>query len=104
MSRYTVYIFPDLYKKLKKLPGNVRHRIKRVIDQFAQDPRPPKSKTLETTHILQTDLEIRRCRLENWRIIYAVNDAEKTVDVIAVRKRPPYDYGDLADLIEKLFS
>jgi len=30
--------------------------------------------------------------------VYAISEEERTVDVLAVRKRPPYDYGDLADL------
>jgi hypothetical protein len=28
-------------------------------------------------------------------------EAEKAVDVLAIRKRPPYDYGDLAQLLEE---
>ena len=43
---------------------------------------------------------IRRLRLDRWRIIYAITEAEETVDVLAVRKRPPYDYGDLQSLLK----
>ena len=39
------------------------------------------------------------CVLDNWRIVYVVSDDETAVDVVAVRKRPPYDYGDLAELL-----
>jgi mRNA interferase RelE/StbE len=38
-------------------------------------------------------------RLDKWRIVYQVSDIESTVDVLAVRKRPPYDYGDLEQLL-----
>jgi mRNA interferase RelE/StbE len=31
-----------------------------------------------------------------------VTDAGAAVDVLAVRKRPPYDYGDLERLLEEL--
>jgi len=31
--------------------------------------------------------------------VYAVTEADKTIDVLAVRKRPPYDYGDLDQLL-----
>jgi mRNA interferase RelE/StbE len=34
--------------------------------------------------------------------VYAVTEAERAVDVLAVRKRPPYDYGDLEELLEKV--
>jgi mRNA interferase RelE/StbE len=43
-------------------------------------------------------------RLDQWRIVYAITDSELTVDVLAVRKRPPYDYGDLEDLIAEALS
>jgi len=31
--------------------------------------------------------------------VYGITDEDKVVDVLAVRKRPPYDYGDLEELI-----
>ncbi|MGQ9682523.1 MAG: type II toxin-antitoxin system RelE family toxin, partial [Anaerolineae bacterium] len=45
------------------------------------------------------DVEARRLRLERWRIVYVVTEDDQTVDILAVRKRPPYDYGDLAALL-----
>jgi mRNA-degrading endonuclease RelE of RelBE toxin-antitoxin system len=47
-------------------------------------------------------VEIRRSRLENWRIVYAVNDDEKWVWVLTIQQRPPYDYDDLAKLAARL--
>jgi mRNA interferase RelE/StbE len=40
--------------------------------------------------------------MENCRIVYAVAKAEGVVDVLALRKRPPYDYGDLGELLWRL--
>lgn len=40
-----------------------------------------------------------RLRLDNWRLLYAVTPSEEVIDVLAVRKRPPYDYGDLEKLL-----
>jgi mRNA interferase RelE/StbE len=40
--------------------------------------------------------------LDKWRIVYVITESESTVDVLAVRKRPPYDYGDLTALLESL--
>ncbi|WP_376788420.1 type II toxin-antitoxin system RelE/ParE family toxin [Thermoflexus sp.] len=45
---------------------------------------------------------MRRLRMDRWRIIYAVDERNKIIDVLAVRKRPPYDYGDLAELLESV--
>jgi mRNA interferase RelE/StbE len=32
-------------------------------------------------------------------VVYTITDADHAVDVVAVRKRPPYDYGDLQELL-----
>jgi mRNA interferase RelE/StbE len=61
-----------------------------------EDPRPAKSKKLDVPDVLA---EVRRLRLDRWRILYAITEAELIVDVLPVRKRPPYDYGDLAALL-----
>jgi len=102
VKRYTVYIRPQAWKEIKKLPGNVRHRIKSEIDSLAANPRPSKSKELDVSELPEFDSELRRVRLERWRIVYAVSKTEKIVDILAIRRRPPYDYGDLAELLGKL--
>jgi len=99
VSRYTVYIIPHAWKEIKDLPGNMRQRVKRAIDALADDPRPPRSKALDAPEFEQ---ELRRLRLDRWRIVYAVTEADKAVDVLAVRKRPPYDYGDLGPLLAEV--
>ena len=96
MSRYTVYVTPAAWKEIKDLPGHVRQRVRRAVAGFVNDPRPPKSKALDVGGL---QCEVRRLRLDRWRI-YAVTEDEKLVDVLAVRKRPPYDYGDLDALLE----
>jgi len=53
---------------------------------------------------LPGDIEIRRIRLERWRIVYAVSDAEQWVRVLGIYRRPPYNYGDLAALTQRLSS
>ncbi|MBC8870192.1 MAG: type II toxin-antitoxin system RelE/ParE family toxin [Planctomycetes bacterium] len=100
MTRYTVYVVPDEFNVIKKLPGKVRHRVKRAIDDLAGDPRPPHSKPLDVTDMEGIDCELRRLRIDNWRIVYAITETEHMIDVLAVRKRPPYDYGDLEGLLD----
>ena len=51
---------------------------------------------------LLAGVELRRIRLEQWRIIYAINDDERWVWVLAIRRRRPYDYTDLPDLVQRL--
>jgi mRNA interferase RelE/StbE len=95
MSRYEVYVTPQAWQEMYSLPGYIRQRVKRVVDELSQNPRPAKSKELDAKY----GRELRRLRLDRWRIVYAVTEDEKWVDVLAVRKRPPYDYGDLEELL-----
>lgn len=99
MNRFTVYIVPHEFQSIKKLPGNVRQRIKRAIDELAENPRPTISKRLDVGDVENLESEVRRLRIDNWRVLYLVGEIERVVDVVAVRKRPPYDYGDLSALL-----
>jgi mRNA interferase RelE/StbE len=93
---YTVYITPQALREVKALPGHVRQRVRRAVDALAHQPRPPRSKALDLPDV---DIEARRIRLGKWRILYLLDETDHTVDVLAVRKRPPYDYGDLEQLL-----
>jgi mRNA interferase RelE/StbE len=99
VSRYTLYITPETLQGIKELPGNIRQRIRRAIQDLSDNPRPSQSKRL---HLPDFEAELWRLRLDNWRILYAIDESEGIVDVLAVRKRPPYDYGDLEELLEEL--
>jgi mRNA interferase RelE/StbE len=102
-QQYDLFIEPTAHQQRKQLPGQVRQRIKRAIDDLAQEPRPHSSKKLDTSGLeVPKDVELRRIRLDKWRFIYAVNDVEKWVWVWRIRKRPPYDYEDLTDLAKSL--
>jgi mRNA interferase RelE/StbE len=101
--RYELLIEPAAYRQRTRLPGHVRQRIRRAIDGLAQHPRPHDSRALDTTGLdVPAGVEIRRIRMGQWRLIYAVSDVEKWVWVWGVRKRPPYDYDDLAEMIRSL--
>jgi mRNA interferase RelE/StbE len=115
VSRYTIYIIPDALAEIRDLPGNMRQRVRRAIDALADQPRPSSSKALNLSSSQQSvaepvvpgadeqlHYELRRLRLDRWRVVYAITEADQIVDVLAVRRRPPYDYGDLAALLEQL--
>ena len=99
MSQYTVYIKPDTFQEIKNIPGNMRQRVRRAIGDLADNPRPSNSKMLDLPNF---EAELWRIRLDDWRIVYAIAEADRIVDVLAVRKRPPYNYEDLETLLEDL--
>jgi len=98
VSRYTVYVIPRAWEEMKDLPGYMRQRVKRAVEALGNDPRPPKSKALDVPDLKH---ELRRIRMDKWRIVYMVTEVDSTVDVLTVQRRPPYDYGDLGGLIEE---
>ncbi len=57
---------------------------------------------MDPSGLLEINVELRRLRIERWRIVYTITETESYVDVLAVRKRPPYDYGDLERLLQEL--
>jgi mRNA interferase RelE/StbE len=99
VETYTVYIIPLVRTEIKALPGNVRQRVKRAIDALAGNPHSAGSLVLD---VPESERELCRLRLDRWRIVYAVTETEKVVDVLAIRKRPPYDYGDLEELLQNV--
>jgi len=99
---YEVYLERDVHHSRVALPGNVRQRFRRVIDSLADEPRPGGSTAIELGEIEAPGVEVRRYRLDPWRLVYAINDRERWVWILALRRRPPYDYADLADLVARL--
>jgi mRNA interferase RelE/StbE len=96
-SKPQAFLFPNAWDEFNRLTGSVRRQIIRAVDDIAENPRPPASKRLD---IPNETTEIRRYSLGHWRIIYAVDDERPLV--LAIRRRPPYNYEDLEKLLSKL--
>ena len=99
--RYQLQLLASVHDERKQLPGVIRQRLKRMIDELAQNPRPDSSIPLQLSFEVP-DWELRRLRVDQWRIVYAIDEEFKQVAILGIRKRPPYDYGDLEQLIEEL--
>lgn len=100
--RYELFLESEVHAARKDLPGHVRQRMRRIIEELTEDPRPSASRALNSPAMaLPTTIEVRRFRLDRWRLIYAVCDSEQWVWLLAVRQRPPYDYQDLHKLIQR---
>jgi mRNA interferase RelE/StbE len=97
---YHLWINDEAKAEVRKLPGHVRQRIRRAITDLSHDPRPHYSRQMKLPEDIE--LEVRRLRLEQWRVIYVIDEAWTEVGVLAVRKRPPYDYEDLEALLADL--
>ena len=87
---YQVEYSKEARLDLRGMPARFRNRVRTLIDALSNNPRPTKSKELR-------DLPgLYRLRLEQWRIIYSVDDAEAQVLIIRIkRKTGPETYKDL---------
>ena len=100
---YRLWIEPEVHSARDELPGNVRQRVKRTLDGLSANPRPSSSKRLDISDLdVPEETEIRRVRLEQWRLLHAVNDQEGWVWALGICRRPPYQYEDLRELVSKL--
>jgi mRNA interferase RelE/StbE len=87
--------------EIADLPGNIRQRLRRAINALIQNPRPDQSKELNIPDELrEPHLEARRLRIDHWRVIYVIDTDLEQISILAVRRRPPYDYDDLADVLD----
>jgi hypothetical protein len=84
----------------------VRQRIQRLLDELRREPRPSGSRVLDlpenTPWRLLETWEVRRARLEDWRVVYAIARGERQIAILLVARRPPYRYEDLRDLLDEL--
>ena len=80
--RYTVYLKPAAERALGKIfDGTARRRIVRAIDGLARAPRPPQVVRLQGSEGLL------RVQTGDYRIVYTVKDATRTVLIAAIGHR-----------------
>lgn len=107
MRSYTIYITPRAWEELRELPGNMRQRLRREIDALGTTPRPSASKALTlpkniAAAAIPPTYELRRLRIDRWRVVYAMSEVDAVIDILTIKKRPPYDYGNLSELLTDL--
>ena len=103
MGSYRVKITYAAKREIRNVPGHARALIFHAIQALESNPRPHPSKGLKSTKDFKIpqDVEVRRIRIDRWRVIYMIEKDLSNVTVLAIRKRPPYQYGDLENLIEE---
>ena len=81
MPEYHLVIKPSAAKELDKLPVSVAARIVAKIESLPQVPRPHGVKKLEGEPTRW------RIRVGDWRVIFAIDDGQRVVDIIYIRHR-----------------
>ena len=80
MGSYRVLIKPSAVKEIEDLPKRDRSRVVQRIQRLSLEPRRPGSEKLSGE-------EKYRVRQGQFRIVYAIDDAERTVLVVKVGHR-----------------
>lgn len=89
--RYQVDVPRTIRRQIDELPGHVRQRIKREIAQLAFNPRP------DHAIGLQGRLADRyKIKLDQYRIVYRVDDEVAIVLVLKAGKKQSGFYDDIA--------
>jgi mRNA interferase RelE/StbE len=105
MASYRVEVRRQAADEIKRLPSHVRPGILAALKSLSASPQPPRSRPLDAARAaieLPLAVTLWRIRRDAWRVVYAVDDDEQRVVVLAVRKRPPFHYEDLSDLTEEI--
>lgn len=102
MGSYRVDASATVRAEIRRLPGHVRQRVIGLLRELEEEPRPSTSRSLDPVKAgveLPAQTEVRRVRLADWRVVYLIEDDRHVVTVLAIRRRPPYQYDDLAELV-----
>jgi mRNA interferase RelE/StbE len=78
---YTIRVTPPAAKQLRKLPAEVRRRVRAAIDGLVTDPRPPGAAAMSG------GAGLTRIRVGDYRVIYLIRDKELIVVIVKVGHR-----------------
>lgn len=81
MDEYDIVFARSARKELEVLPLRIQARVLRGIEALGAQPRPPGSRKLVGSSNLW------RLRIGDYRVVYAVDDTRRVVDVNAIRHR-----------------
>jgi mRNA interferase RelE/StbE len=107
MVLYQVEVTSQARTEIRELPGNMHQRILRLLKALREEPHPNSSKRLDIANLgieLESSIGLYRIRVESWRVVYLVEEELRLLTVLAIRKRPPYQYDDLHQLIDELLG
>lgn len=87
---YRLNLSKEAQSQIERLPGHIRQRIRQTIAGLAYEPRPATAKQMEDELS-----DYYRIRIENYRVIYTIDDKIILIEIIRVAKRTPKTYQGL---------
>jgi mRNA interferase RelE/StbE len=90
---YKLKLHREIEKQLERMPHKARERVVATMRSLREEPRPHNSIRLED--------DIYRVRVGDYRIIYAIFDAELVVLICKTARRAEATYRDLREIIQR---
>lgn len=84
---YRLRIPKGVQQGIERIPGHIPPRIRQAIAGLAFEPRPHNASQLR-----EELAGFWRIKLENYRIIYSIDEDEIVVEVVRVARRSPKTY------------
>ena len=84
---YTLRWYPQVKGQLRQVPDRIQADVIQAILDLRFDPYPPTGEPLRDQYA-----SIRKLKIDGWRIFYEVDVPDRTVIVIAVKRRTPDTY------------
>ncbi|MGA7614915.1 MAG: type II toxin-antitoxin system RelE/ParE family toxin [Thermoanaerobaculia bacterium] len=81
VAEYRITVKPSAAKEFDELAPTIASRIEAKIAALSSNPRPPGVKKLKGA------LDLWRIRAGDWRVIYAIDDRKRAVDIVRIRHR-----------------
>ncbi|MBW3670186.1 MAG: type II toxin-antitoxin system RelE/ParE family toxin [Acidobacteria bacterium] len=81
MTQYEVIVAASASREIEDLPRSVARRVYERLEALASEPRPHGVKKLKG------ERELWRIRVGDYRVVYAIDDDTRTIDVVRARHR-----------------
>jgi mRNA interferase RelE/StbE len=79
---YEIRLSGRAVKDLDRLNRETQQRMVKRLEQIAEAPQDPRLSSM-----LTNQGGLRRSRVGGWRIIFAVDEASKSVDIVTIERR-----------------
>ncbi len=75
---------------MRLVPARIKSDLIAAIDDLAHDPYPPQAEELRDHY-----QGIYKIKIDGWCIFYRVNETDKTVFLVSIKRRTPDTYTSL---------
>ncbi len=84
---YQLKQYPQVEKQLRQVPERIQKDVAQAILDLRFDPHPPVAELLRDQYA-----NIYKIKVDGWRIFYAVDEQDRLVTIIAVKRRNQATY------------